>query len=206
MLRKLLIPLFVSQFRKPQGFLGRIVGHYMARRHQERNQWTIKLLNIQPSDRILEIGFRPGWTIEQIAKIETVEFMAGIDHSEVMVKQASQRNAEAIKQGKVKLLLGSVDSLPYQEDFFDKIFAVNVHMMWEEPIKTLKKLQQVLKPGGLIAITLQPVWANNEAEVQASQDKIVDLLTEAGFKQLQQYSLSLKPVNCISVLDIKEPA
>jgi SAM-dependent methyltransferase len=123
-----------------------------------------------------------------------------------MVKQASQRNAEAIKQGKVKLLLGSVDSLPYQEDFFDKIFAVNVHMMWEEPIKTLKKLQQVLKPGGLIAITLQPVWVNNEAEVQASQDKIVDLLTEAGFKQLQQYSLSLKPVNCISVLGIKEPA
>ena len=42
---------------------------------------------------------------------------------------------------------------------FDKIFSVNSMMFWPEPVETLKALRRMLKPGGLIAMTVQPRYA-----------------------------------------------
>ena len=67
--------------------------------NQDRIRWTISLLNIKPDDRLLEIGFGPGFAIELVSKITSEGFVAGIDHSEVMVRQASKRNARAIREG-----------------------------------------------------------------------------------------------------------
>ncbi|MHC4265878.1 MAG: methyltransferase domain-containing protein, partial [Planctomycetota bacterium] len=69
--------------------------------NEERVQWTISLLNISPNDRVLEIGFGPGFAIELISKIATEGLVVGVDHSEVMVRHASKRNARAIRDGKV---------------------------------------------------------------------------------------------------------
>jgi len=51
------------QFHKPTRFLGRVAGWIMANRPSniERNRWTVDLLNVQPSDHVLEIGFGPDW-------------------------------------------------------------------------------------------------------------------------------------------------
>ena len=99
---------FFAQFGKPEGFWGIVAGKKMvhARSNRQRNAWTVSLLNIQPEDRVLEIGFGPGLAIEQIARITTKGFVAGIDHSDVMVRMASKRNAKAIREGRVELRLG----------------------------------------------------------------------------------------------------
>ena len=49
----------ISQFSNPHGLLGRLAGTIMAHRpsNQERNRWTVDLLEIQPDDHVLEIGF-----------------------------------------------------------------------------------------------------------------------------------------------------
>jgi len=49
----------VAQFARPTGFWGDIAGFIMAYRPSNlaRNEWAISLLNLQPSDRVLEIGF-----------------------------------------------------------------------------------------------------------------------------------------------------
>jgi hypothetical protein len=51
-----------SQFHRPAGLLGRVVGWIMANRPSniERSRWTVDLLNVQPTDHVLEIGFGPG--------------------------------------------------------------------------------------------------------------------------------------------------
>ena len=48
-----------SQFGKPSGAFGRIAGFIMTNRtsNVERNEWGISLLQIKPSDFVLEIGF-----------------------------------------------------------------------------------------------------------------------------------------------------
>lgn len=47
-----------EQARRPSGFFGKLASRVMVRANQEGIEWTIELLDIQPADRVLEIGFR----------------------------------------------------------------------------------------------------------------------------------------------------
>src|SRR3981081_2660460 len=113
-LKQRLITQVVCQFGRPQGAAGRVVGWVMAHRgsNRQRNRWVVSLLDVQPTDRVLEIGFGPGVAIAELARRVTRGRVYGIDHSEVMVRQASNRNAAAIGDQRVELLHTSVDRLP----------------------------------------------------------------------------------------------
>ena len=67
--RKRLRRWLVGQFGRPAGFWGHVAGWIMAHRTTNvvRNQWTTELLEINPDDRILEIGFGPGLAIAAVA-------------------------------------------------------------------------------------------------------------------------------------------
>jgi len=83
----------------------------MARSTGQRNAWTASLLDIQRDDRILEVSFGPGVLIQALAAKATEGFVAGVDLSPIMLQQAVRRNAEAIREGRVQLQLGSYNSL-----------------------------------------------------------------------------------------------
>lgn len=72
----------------------------------------MSLLDVQPADRVLEIGSGPGLAIQELSHIAREGYVCGIDHSEVMVRQARKRNADGIRRGVVDLRLASVDALP----------------------------------------------------------------------------------------------
>jgi ubiquinone/menaquinone biosynthesis C-methylase UbiE len=69
-------------------------------------------MEVQPSDRVLEIGFGPGIAVREIARRATRGEVVGIDHSAVMRAQAARRNAAAIREGRVALIVASVEDLP----------------------------------------------------------------------------------------------
>src|SRR2546430_8544415 len=83
----------VRQFGHPRGIAGRMAGWIMAHRssNQQRNRWAVALLDVRPTDRVLEIGFGPGLAIAALASRTTQGRVYGIDHSEVMVHRASRR-------------------------------------------------------------------------------------------------------------------
>jgi ubiquinone/menaquinone biosynthesis C-methylase UbiE len=101
-------------FRRPSGLAGRLVGFVMASRssNRERNHRAIDLLQIRDGDRVLEIGFGPGLAIEMAARLAGSGNVVGVDHSEIMLRQASRRNRAAIAAGRVELHLASADALP----------------------------------------------------------------------------------------------
>jgi ubiquinone/menaquinone biosynthesis C-methylase UbiE len=145
-----------SQYRKPSGALGRKIGREMALDHIPENLWTIAQLNPQPADHILEIGFGPGIAIEELLKRVTEGIVAGIDHSETMVAEASKRNAPAIKAGRADLRYGDAAELPFADASFDKAFSIHAIYFWSSPRQALGELHRVLKPGGLLVITMLP--------------------------------------------------
>lgn len=205
-LRKSIQRFLRAQFGRPTGFWGNIAGTIMAytRSNKDRIHWTISLLDIKPDDRLLEIGFGPGYAIELVNKIAPEGFIAGVDHSEVMVRQAGKRNAMAIRDGKVELLLGSVSNLPKFNEPFDKIFTINSIHFWTEPIDCLKKLRKLLKPGGLIAVTLQPRSRNAVDSTTKEIGKEIALnLERAGFSQVRLEIRQAKPVSVACALGIK---
>src|SRR5271157_3761800 len=145
-----------SQFGEPRGVLGRVAGYIMANRPSniERNDWALSLLEIGAADRILEIGFGPGIAAGKAAA-QAAE-VVGIDRSALMVQQAARRSKELVERGKLKLLLGSVDTLDADLRSFDNIYSVNVVQFWKEPVLVFKKLRSLLKPGGVIVTAYMP--------------------------------------------------
>jgi SAM-dependent methyltransferase len=193
----------VAQFHEPRGVGGRIAGWVMAHRgsNRQRNVWAVGLLNVQPADRVLEIGFGPGIAIRESARRATEGTVCGVDHSEVMVRQATQRNAEAVRAGRVDLRLGTAEHLPAFDAPFDKILAVNSLMFWDDPVARLKELLSLLRPGGRIAIAYQPRGPNASDETAADAGKeIAGHLDAAGFTDVRIETLALRPTAVVCVL------
>jgi len=191
----------VRQFGHPRGLPGRVVGGVMAHRSssRRRNLWAVSLLDVQAADRVLEVGFGPGVAIDELARLAHHGAVYGIDHSDVMVRQATKRNRAAVRAGLVDLRLGSVDDLPAFAEPLDKILAVNSVGFWPGPWERLKELRGLLRPDGQIAIASQPrcPGATRETSERAAGE-IKALLEEAGFSDTRVETLDLDPpVVCV---------
>ena len=167
-----------AQFGRPSGLLGPIVGKAMASRPSniERSRWTISLLGIGSGDRVLEIGFGPGVAIDMISEIATEGVVVGLDHSEIMVRQASRRNADAIREGRVELRVGTVSELPDLGEPFDKV----------------------------LAITRMPrsQGATNDAALESGKRNVA-FLERAGFSDVRLETKHMKPVAVTCALGVK---
>jgi SAM-dependent methyltransferase len=190
-----------SQFMRPRGFAGWLVGWEMALRssNRKRNVWAVGLLGVEPTDRVLEIGFGPGIAIRELSRRATHGLVCGVDHSDVMVRQATRRNADAVRAGRVDLRCGSAEHLPAFAEPFDKVLAVNNMGMWRDPDDRLQELHSLLRPGGRIAIVSQPRCPGATAETTvAAGREIATRLTGAGFTCIRSDTLALKPpVVCV---------
>ncbi len=180
---------FISgKFRNPTGFFGRLVGNMMVKGNEAEQGWTISLVNIQPDDHILEIGFGPGVAIQHSAQKAVKGHVSGIDYSNTMLQAAGKRNAVAIREGRVDLRLGEVSSLPYVDSSFDKAFTIHCIYFWAEPVKALQEVRRVLKAGGLLAVTIMPKenWPKKRLPPPDlfslySSIEIAQLFSKAGF-------------------------
>jgi SAM-dependent methyltransferase len=194
-----------GQFLRPHGFGGRAAGWVMATRgsNRERNIWAVGLLDVQPHDRVLEIGFGPGIAIQEFARRATNGLVVGVDHSEVMVQQARKRNAAAVRAGRVDLRLGSAEALPGFDAPFDKILAVNSLLFWDDPVARLKELHDRLRPGGQIAIVYQPRGPGSTNEVAGrTGQEIAEHFATVGLTSVRVETLALQPTAVVCVLGV----
>ena len=187
-----------GQYRRPTGVVGRIIGGRMAQQHEPENEWTVALLSVQPTDHILEIGFGPGTTIQRLAALDSEGQVAGIDFSHTMVRVARERNAAAIKAGRVNLTYGNATNLPYSENSFDKALSIHALYFWPDALHVLQEIHCVLKPGGMLVLTLLPreKWPGDgmgtpDCRVYSAND-VEKLMLEAGFSST---SIEPTPIN-----------
>lgn len=163
-------------FGCPQGVLGRLGGVIMARMNNACAAWVIDLLDVKPSERILEVGFGPGVAVQRLSGL--VSLVAGVDVSPEMVTQARRRNAAAIGSGRVDLRQASAESMPFDDNRFDKALAINSMQIWPDAMVGLREMWRVTKPGGRVALGFTPYSG------QAKQ-RLEDTLTAAGFTEPQ---------------------
>jgi len=186
----------VRQFHRPSGPVGRVVGRVMATRSSnvQRNRWAVDQLAVRPTDRVLEIGFGPGVAIEALVARVTEGIVHGIDHSELMVGMAARRNAKALAEGRLRLSQASVADLDDELAPLDLILAVNNLGMWPDPPAQLERLERLLRPGGRIAIGLQPRTPGADADTaRRAGEEITGLLAEVGLADIETRQLDLQP-------------
>jgi SAM-dependent methyltransferase len=192
-----------SQFAHPRGVLGWLAGAVMAVENRQRNAFALTLLDMQPGDHVLEIGFGPGSTVRQLATLVGEGIVAGVDSSRVMVSQARLRNADAIDSGRVDLYWGSVASLPFPDAQFDRALAVNSFHHWPEPETNLREVKRVLRPDGVLVIAEQPVWADKAADDCRIASELAAQLTAAGLARVEVITRRMWQAPTIAVRGVK---
>ena len=191
----------VGQGHHPRGAAGSVTGWVFAHRpsNRQRNRWVVSLLDVRPAGQVLELGFGPGVAVAELVRAGAGH-VYGIDHSGVMLRQASRRNAAAIRAGRVTLINAPADQLPPAVDGpFDAILAVNSLGFWPARAERLAELRRRLAPGGRIAIASQPRCPGATADTsRGAAREIEDLLRDAGFSQVSTQTLPLSPpVICV---------
>jgi ubiquinone/menaquinone biosynthesis C-methylase UbiE len=186
--KQLLEGIWDQQHHCPSGMVGWLAGEQMVRQHRPETAWTIDLLDIQPADHVLEVGFGAGRGIKLAAEKASDGRVMGIDLSEVMVRVATRRNARVVKAGRVVLSQGNITALPFEDLQFDKIMTIHTFYFWPEPPRTMSELQRVLKPGGRLVITLSTGKINARGEVEVGplqsvlEEQVVPGMQRGGFK------------------------
>lgn len=137
-----------KQLRRPSGRLATYVGEQMNIGNQDLYNFTLKHIDIQNGERILEIGYGNGKFYSDIFEKSPNADISGIDYSQAMYKEAVANNKEFIQAGKLDLHYNSSDVIPYEDNIFDKVFCNNVVYFWQNPAKDLSEILRVLKPTG----------------------------------------------------------
>lgn len=181
--------LLAGQHGHPTGLVGRMLGEQMIRQHVPETTWTISLLDLEPENQILEVGFGAGRAIELVVTQISKGHVCGIDLSQEMVRAATRRNARTIKAGLVTLHHGDVTTLPFADSQFDKVFSIQTLYFWPDPSRALAEIFRVLKPGGRLVVTLSTGTIDGslatglERYQQILEEQIVPSMKQLGFTQ-----------------------
>jgi ubiquinone/menaquinone biosynthesis C-methylase UbiE len=155
------------------------------------NSEALGLLALQPSDRVLEVGFGHGRTIRLAAAQVPQGLVAGVDVSREMVRMARRRCLDLSGKGLVELMVGDSRRLPYADTSFDKVLSVHTIYFWEEPIKDLSEMFRVLRPGGRLVLGFR-AKSDNGSTIDFPEtvysfysiDEVSTLLVSAGFEKI----------------------
>ncbi len=155
-----------------------------------RIRWAVELMDVQPSDQVLEIGCGPGAGAELIcSRLDTGKLFA-IDRSESGVDRTKRRNARHVESGRLTVRQIDLATLRVPVKRLNKVFAFNVNLFWvRECADEVALLHERLQPGGAVFLFYE---ANRAELVPNIVAKASANLTAGGFR--------------VSVVEQKAPA
>jgi ubiquinone/menaquinone biosynthesis C-methylase UbiE len=117
---------FSKQARKPEGLFGRTVMRIVFDHGNAfLNNFVHDLMSVQSDDRIIEIGSGTGKLVYKMARKIDKGLIEGVDFSPAMVSVARKRNRNNIAKGKVRILEGDFENMPYEKEKYSKACSVN---------------------------------------------------------------------------------
>ena len=167
-------------------------GDEMEDHHSDITEQAIALMNLQPKDRVLDLGCGTGWASRRLARIVTGGEVVGIDVADEMLRRAEQASA-GIKN--VSYIWGSAEKIPAHDNFFTKVLSVESFYYYADQGKALDELRRVMAPGGRLFILINLYKDNHyslrwvtelKVPVQAlSEAEYIALLQKHGFEQVE---------------------
>ena len=134
--------------RRPEGDAGRAMLARMNESHARLVDWGLAHLDLHAGDTVLDIGCGGGNTLARMAERVTEGHLTGIDYAETSVEASRTFNAALVDAGRMEILHGSVDALPFVDAHFDAVVTVESFYFWPSPEKSLEEVARVVKKGG----------------------------------------------------------
>lgn len=181
-----LLKSFFTNCANPQGRMGRAMLRFMNFGHAPLTNWGLDLIDIHDGWTMLDIGCGGGATLKRLLKRSNNAQVYGIDISQESVAKARKVNAKVLDK-QVFVSQGSAEKLPYGDQMFDLVTAVETVYFWPNLPHCLQEVGRVLKPGGKFAIMVEviegdSVWTKVVDGMTAySPEQLKKLLDDAGF-------------------------
>jgi arsenite methyltransferase len=153
-----------KQLAHPSGFVGKhVMGRVLNRTTSAHNLLVLDQLAVQPTDRVLEVGFGGAALLEKIVEKAFEGFVAGVELSEAMVANAQLRFRAEITAGCLEIQQGRAESLPYPNAHFNKACTVNTVNFWPDLARCFGELSRVIQPGGQLILGYPSAQAVRDA-------------------------------------------
>jgi SAM-dependent methyltransferase len=131
------------------------------------------LPHLRPGMRLLDAGCGPGSITIGLADAVAPGEVIGIDVNGDAVDEARVA-ADAKACANVRFEVADVYALPYDDASFDAVFSHAVMQHLREPLRALRALRRVLRPGGVIAVA----DADHDGSIIAPADPQLDASVE----------------------------
>ena len=179
-----------KNFGHPRGKVGERVGLWLIENKPCYDQ-LFEFIEASPNSRILEIGYGPGYGINDLYKT-TGCFIDGIDISKEMYIKARTLNSDGILSGKVRILYGDFGKYKLGNNKYDYVYLINVIYFWSKPKTYIDKIAGLLNTNGKIIIFMSNPNSLNKGKVSKfanfnkhSIDSIVQIYHSAGLTNIK---------------------
>ena len=163
----------LRQVRKPSRWTGQFFLGIMNRSHSKLTDWGLEHVTIEKYFNILDVGCGGGRTIQKLAAIATDGVVCGVDYADGSVAASRAKNLQAVAEGRVSVEQASVSRLPFPENKFDLVTAIETQYYWPDLVNDMREILRVLKPGGTLVIIAESYRKGKHSTLQLPVMKIL---------------------------------
>lgn len=109
------------------------------------------LPHLRPGMTLLDVGCGPGTITADLARMLGSGQVTALEVTEAALQLANSE-ADARGQTNMSFAVGNVQALDFPDDTFDVVHAHQVLQHLADPVRALREMHRVCKPGGLIAV------------------------------------------------------
>ena len=182
----MLTEFLIKQSQKPSGLVGRVITKIWSFYFKKLSLWAIKQTTISDNYRILEIGYGGGSTIKNLLALNKNLEIHGIDISKESYRTAQRVHSDSIRKGSVQLKIGNVENMPYQNNYFDRIFAIQTHIFWKDIKKSFQEVYRVLSSNSTLIIASEKEKIHYHMTDYRTSHEFSQLLTSIGFSKIEE--------------------
>ncbi len=143
---------FVSQTRRPEGTLGKLMLSGMNSGHAKLADWGFAHLPAMAPEKAADLGCGGGRNAAVLLRRYPEAHVTAVDHSELSVKKAARYNRAMTAAGRCTVLQGDVSDLRLPAGAFGLATAFETVYFWPDLAKCFAQVAKILKPGGIFLI------------------------------------------------------
>jgi SAM-dependent methyltransferase len=145
----------------------------MAIKVPERLAWAVETLEVRPAERLLEIGCGTGVAASLVCERLEGGSITAIDRSPKMIEAAAEKNRAHVESGRAVFRRAELRDADFGEGAFDRAFAFNVNVFWQQPAREIEIVRRMLAPGGTLHLFYQPPSAGMIGRVEEDVSRVM---------------------------------